>query len=92
MKETWLPKELIFISREGRFRKELHELGLRIAYYRKRQELSQEALSEAVGISRSYLSKIERADVKSISLITIMDIAIGLNVKPGDLLRLDERM
>ncbi len=67
-------------------------MGLRIAYYRKRQELSQEALSEAVGISRSYLSKIERADVKSISLITIMDIAIGLNVKPGDLLRLDERM
>lgn len=67
-------------------------MGLRIAYYRKRQELSQEALSEAVGISRSYLSKIERADVKSISLITIMDIAIGLNVKLGDLLRLDERM
>ena len=67
-------------------------MGLRIAYYRKRQELSQEALSEAVGISRSYQSKIERADVKSISLITIMDIAIGLNVKPGDLLRLDERM
>ena len=67
-------------------------MGLRIAYYRKRQELSQEALSEAVGISRSYLSKIERADVKSISLITIMDIAIGLNVKPGDLLRLDEDM
>ena len=89
MKETRV-KELIFISREGRFRKELHEVGVRIAYYRRRRDLSQEALAEAVGISKSYLSKIERADVKGLSLITLLDIASALDVQIGDLMKFDE--
>lgn len=91
MKETRV-KELIFISREGRFCKELHEVGVRIAYYRRRRDLSQEALAEAAGISKSYLSKIERADVKGLSLITLLDIAGALHVQIEELLKFDGRI
>ena len=65
-------------------------MGVRIAYYRRRRDLSQEALAEAVGISKSYLSKIERADVKGLSLITLLDIAGALDVQIGDLMKFDE--
>ena len=54
--------------------------------------MSQEALAEAVGISKSYLSKIERADVKGLSLITLLDIAGALDVQIGDLMKFDERI
>ena len=67
-------------------------MGVRIAYYRRRRDLSQEALAEAVGISKSYLSKIERADVKGLSLITLLDIAGALHVQIGDLMKFDERI
>lgn len=65
-------------------------MGVRIAYYRRRRDLSQEALAEAVGISKSYLSKIERADVKGLSLFTLLEIASALNVQIGDLMKFDE--
>jgi len=67
-------------------------VGVRIAYYRRRRDLSQEALAEAVGISKSYLSKIEGADVKGLSLITLLDIAGALDVQIGDLMKFDERI
>ena len=65
-------------------------MGVRIAYYRRRRDLSQEALAEVVGISKRYLSKIERADVKGLSLITLLDIANALHVQIGDLMKFDE--
>ena len=48
-------------SREVSFenREKYLELGLNIAFYRKRCGLTQEALAERVGISRSHLSAIE---------------------------------
>ena len=40
-------------------------LGLNIAYYRKRQGMTQEQLAEKAGISRSYLGEIEAPNMVS---------------------------
>lgn len=42
--------------------------------------MSQRRLAEVVGISTSYLSKIERACTRGIALRTLADIADGLGV------------
>lgn len=62
-------------------------LGRKIAYYRGLKHLSQAQLSQIIGISTSYLSKIERADVGSISLATLMQIASGLGIQAHVLLK-----
>lgn len=58
------------------------QIGQRIAYYRKRKCLSQAQLAKQVGISVSYMSKIERADLDSFAVITLLDIADALEVSP----------
>ena len=70
--------------------KEFKILGSRIAYYRRLKHLSQDNLADIVGISKSYLSKIERAALDSISLGTVILIAKGLNVPVYMLLKFDE--
>lgn len=70
--------------------KEFTILGGRIAYYRKLKHLSQDKLADIVGISKSYLSKIERAALDSISLGTVILIAKGLDVPVYMLLKFDE--
>lgn len=54
---------MIPITGTDGFQREFRILGQRIAYYRKLQGLSQEEFSKDVGISKSYLSKIERGDI-----------------------------
>ena len=62
-------------------------LGLNIAFYRKKKGLTQEALAEKVGISRTHMSNIEAKKVeKSLSLDVLFDIADGLGVETGKLL------
>ena len=70
--------------------KEFEVLGRKITYYRKLKHLSQDQLAKQVGISTSYLSKIERADVGSISLATLMRIAAGLELQVHMLLKPEE--
>ena len=63
------------------------EIGLKIAYYRKKKEYTQAQLAEKVGISTNYLGMIERGNQgKSFSLGTLFLIAQALEVKPEDLL------
>ena len=61
-------------------------LGLNIAFYRKKRGLTQEALAELIGISRTHLSNIEATKVeKSLSLGVLFDIADTLGVEVGRL-------
>ena len=64
-------------------------IGNRIAYYRKQRRLSQAELARNIGISVSYMSKIERADLESFAVITLLDIAEALGVPPRVLLAED---
>ena len=61
-------------------------LGLNIAFYRKKKGLTQEALAEIIGISRTHLSNIEATKVeKSLSLGVLFDISTALGVEVGKL-------
>lgn len=75
-------KEVAFKNRD-RF----IQLGIAIASLRKLRGMSQEALAEKAGISRSLLSVIEAPNTaNSFSLETLYDIAAALDVSPSDLL------
>jgi len=57
-------------------------LGLNIAFYRKKKGLTQEALAELIGISRTHMSNIEATKMeKSLSLEVLFDIADVLGVE-----------
>lgn len=57
------------------------QLGLNIAYYRKKKDLTQEQLAEQIGISRTHLSNIEATRVyKPMSLDVLLNIAEALQV------------
>ena len=59
------------------------QIGLNIAFYRKMKGLTQMALSEKAGISRTHMSYIEAPNMEtSISLETLFDIADALEVEP----------
>lgn len=67
------------------------ELGLNIAFYRKKKSFTQEQLAEKVGISRSHLSSIEAPNiVKTFSIELLFRIANALEVKPYMLLKFRE--
>jgi len=55
---------------------------------RKRGQLSQEALADRAGVSRSTIVKIEAG--KNISLKSLLKISKALGVEPGDLFLSDE--
>ncbi|MBR1413076.1 MAG: helix-turn-helix transcriptional regulator [Bacilli bacterium] len=56
--------------------------------YRKEANLSQEKLAELSDLSTNYIGEIER-NTRKVSIDTIEKIAIGLNVKPNELLDSD---
>lgn len=56
-------------------------LGLNIAYYRKKEGLSQSQLAELVNISRTHMSRIETADC-AVSLDVVFDICDTLHIAP----------
>ena len=65
----------------------LIRLGLNIAYHRKMKLLTQEKLSEKVGVERSYISRIETPNMyTSISLELLCKIADALDVTESKLL------
>ena len=64
------------------------DLGCAIAYYRKRQGLTQEQLAEKIGISRQHMGAIEAPNmVRAISLDVLFNIATVLNIAPYILLK-----
>ncbi|MDO4305030.1 MAG: helix-turn-helix transcriptional regulator [Bacillota bacterium] len=66
---------------------EYTELGYNIAYYRKHKNLTQEQLSEKVGISRQHLGAIEAPNiVRPLSLDLLFSIAKVLEIEPYKLL------
>lgn len=67
------------------FGKKFRQIGLKIAYYRKRKALKQMEVAERAGISCSYLSKIETGKVRY-NLAVLMQIARALEIDPGRLL------
>ena len=64
------------------------DLGCAIAYYRKRQGLTQEQLAEKVGISRQHMGAIEAPNmIRAISLDVLFNIATSLEIEPYILLK-----
>ncbi|MBR3721603.1 MAG: helix-turn-helix transcriptional regulator [Selenomonadaceae bacterium] len=72
-----------------RHRATFERIGRRIQYFRKERKLSQTELAELSHISLSYMSKIERADIDSFAVITLLDIADALKVPASALLAED---
>ena len=64
------------------------DLGYAIAYYRKRQGISQDELAEAVGISRQHMGAVEAPNMnRGISLELLFNIAKALDIEPYLLLK-----
>ena len=79
------PLKEIYLRHKETFQK----IGLRIQYFRKKQNLSQAELAKRIGISMSYISKIERADIDSFAVVTLLDRADALKVPARALLAED---
>lgn len=62
-----------------------HELGKQVLAQRKEKKLSQEELGKMAGISRNYVSMIERGEADSISKKVIDRLAVALGVSPAEL-------
>src|SRR3712207_5370765 len=68
------------------------QIGERIAAYRKRRGMSQEALAGLVGMSRSWLSQVERGIHTVDRLSTLTDLAAVLRVDVADLVGREWRL
>ncbi|MEA5022552.1 MAG: helix-turn-helix transcriptional regulator [Desulfitobacterium hafniense] len=67
------------------------QIGLRIAYYRKLNEMTQDQLAERIGITSKYLSQVETPScVQPISLKTLFAIADLFHVPPHKFLEFDK--
>ena len=66
-------------------------IGLRIAYYRKKKDLTQAALAQKIGMSASYLGQIERGNRgNSFSLEILYQIADALEIDVNLLMKENE--
>ena len=64
-------------------------IGLNIAYYRKREGMTQDQLAEKANVSRTFLSSIEAPNlVTSLSLEMLFNIANALNIDPIKLMEM----
>ena len=61
----------------------LRKFGDKVRDYRKQKNLSQEELAEKVGLHRTYIGMIERAE-KNITLLNIEKIANALELSIKD--------
>ena len=65
------------------------KFGNRLKDLRKAKGFSQEAFAHEIGVDRTYIGKIERAE-RNISLKTIGKIAKALSIEPIDLFVFNE--
>lgn len=71
--------------------KRYKQIGLKIAYYRKLNDLSQEQLAEIIGLNSKYISRVETTSTtQAISLKTLFKIADTFKIPPYKLLEFDE--
>ena len=69
---------------QDNFLDKYREIGRRIAFYRNKRGLSQEALGEKINYSKSYISKIEASNSEvTYSLDILFAIAAGLELDPA---------
>lgn len=69
----------------------LIKMGLKIQYYRKLKGLSQEQLSEKVGISLGFLAQIEAPNIVcGVSLKTLFEIGDALGVAPHKFINFED--
>ena len=62
-------------------------IGLRIAYYRKKKGYTQTELAQRIGMSVAYLGQIERGNIgNSFSLAILYQIADALEIDAGILM------
>lgn len=67
------------------------QIGLKIAYYRKMNRMTQEQLAELIGLSPGYLSQVETPTfVQPISLKTLFAIADLFHIPPAKFLEFDD--
>lgn len=62
-------------------------VGERIRYYRKRKGYTLDALGEDIGLDKSNMHHIEAG--KNITLLTLLKIALFLDIEPAKLLQTD---
>ena len=67
------------MDNKARHAEKLMLLGNKIAYYRRKNKLSQEQLAEKVGISTSFYANLERGN-KGVSISVLYDLANCLGV------------
>lgn len=61
------------------------ELGRQVQAKRREKDLSQTELGEMVGISRNYVSLIERGEAENISMKVVNQLAVVLGTSPAEL-------
>lgn len=61
------------------------ELGRQVLAKRKEKKLSQAELGEMAGISRNYVSMIERGEADSISMKVLNQLGVALGASPSEL-------
>ena len=62
-------------------------MGLKIAYFRKKAGMTQEAFAEKIGKSLNFISQVEGTGmIKGVSLETLFKMADVLNIPPSKLL------
>jgi transcriptional regulator with XRE-family HTH domain len=67
------------------------QIGLKIAYYRKLNEMSQEQLADLIGLNPKYLSRIETPSfVQPVSLKTLFAVADVFHIPPYKLMDFDD--
>lgn len=65
-------------------------MGLKIAYFRKKAGMTQEAFAEKIGKSLNFISQVEGTGmIKGVSLETLFKMADVLNIPPAKLLEDD---
>jgi len=75
---------------EREYHNKFRELGLKIAYYRKKRGYTQEVFAEKIGKSLNFLAQVEgTGTVRGVSLETLFKIADVLQLPPAKLLEDD---
>lgn len=70
-----------------KFKDRYKKIGRLISHYRKLRGFTQEQLAEKIGVSKSYISKIEAENCnKSFSLEILFEIADALEIDIKDLM------
>lgn len=70
---------------------EYQQIGLKIAYHRKRRGLTQEELAELINKTPAFIGHVEAPNIpKGISLDTLFDISVVLEVPAYKFLMFDD--